>query len=345
MRGGVTATFLSNKQLPVDSRGDKLVTGETDILKEGDTYYIYVNNWGGCDTVDCCPSPGGCASCCYVPSTPQYTDNCVFRNNHSVVAYKTKDFSTFDYIGVVLSLSDRPGGIEFRPHIVKPRAGHYVMWFEDRPKPIVSSGYAVAISSSPEGPFHTVRANVSVTGIVPGDFDVLVSNGTCWFVQTTTNDPSQRQGFAIVALSESCTEPAAKTKPTLFFTPKPSEGPVFFERQGQFYILAGTTCCACRGGSSIYAFSSSSPTGPWNFLGDIGRNESTIFDPHSPYNYITRSQASTVFEFKESFLWLGNQWTTGKRNSSLVYWSKLSFFQDGAATKIRNFVWTDGVEL
>ena len=37
-----------------------------------------------------------------------------------------------------------------------------------------------------------------------------------------------------------------------FQTPTASEGPVVFKRQGKFYVLAGSGCCACIGGATIY---------------------------------------------------------------------------------------------
>ena len=46
-----TAT-LSNVELPLDQNGEKLVTGEADVLKHGDTYFLYFNNFGDCPGVD-----------------------------------------------------------------------------------------------------------------------------------------------------------------------------------------------------------------------------------------------------------------------------------------------------
>ncbi len=72
-----------------------------------------------------------------------------------------------------------------------------------------------------------------------------------------TNDPKAPTGFAVTLLNDNFTGPTATT--TRFVSPKPAEGPVFFKRGGVYYILGGTTCCACRGGSSIYVFTASAP--------------------------------------------------------------------------------------
>ena len=90
-----------------------------------------------------------------------------------------------------------------------------------------------------------------------------------------------------------------------------------------------------EGGSSIYVFSSSSPLGPWKYMNDVGSNTTHgAFDPHSPYSYITRAQASAVFSVENldgasEYIWFGNQWTTSpRRNSDLVYWSVIEWEED-----------------
>eukprot|EP00943_MAST-04B_sp_MAST-4B-sp1_P004360 g4360.t1 len=338
-----------------------MLSGETSVLKVNNAYYFYVNNWGGCQSVDCCPSKDGCASCCYVPPTEKYPDACVFTQNHSVYVYKTYDFQTWKNLGIVLNISDRPKGIEFRPHVVQPRPGFFVMWFENRPSPIMSSGYFIGTSKSPLGPFVTQKTNVDVSGITPGDFDILIDGDegeskpekTCWHVQTTTNDPSLLNGFVITQLDENCMSAIMPKKQVIFHSPKPAEGPVFFKRKDTYYILAGTTCCACRGGSSIYVFSSPSPLGPWKYIDDVGSNKTQkAFNPQSPYNYVTRAQASAVFPVKDvnntiEYIWFGNQWTTSaKRNSDLVYWSIINWdSNDNNNSIIKQFEWQNEISI
>lgn len=326
---------LSNLKLPQDTSGRAIITGETDVLSPitpGGDYVVYTNDWGGCRDTDCCESPGGCASCCYVPPTPAYPDACVFTKNHSVVAYSTADFREWQYRGIVFSGAK---GIEFRPHVVFNKARNsYVMWFEDRPAAIRSSGYSVATSDSPYGPFHTIKSNVAMAD-VPGDFDLLIDDdGTGWHVQTTTNDPNATKGFVVTRLNDDFTGPAVPRQAAVFKAPMPAEGPAFFKRGGAYYILGGTTCCACRGGSSIYVFRAPHPLGPWEYLSDIGRTKQP-YDPHSPTNYVTRAQASTVFELGGEWLWMGNQWvTSGYRNSGLLYWTVLDFQPDGGLAQV-----------
>ena len=263
----------------------------------------------------------------------------MFVSNHSVIVYQTKDFQRWERIGVALGPRNRPHGIEFRPHVIYNEATkRFVMWYEDRAHAITSSGYFVATSKTPEGPFATVQENVTVAD-TPGDFDILVDDdGTAWHVQTTTNDPKASNGFAVTKLDATYTLPADPLESSHFVAPKPAEGPVFFKRRGIYYILGGTTCCACRGGSSIYVFRSTSPLGPWHFTGDVGANTTGLspFDPHDPLAYVTHAQASTVISIHDQFLWLGNQWVTGStRNSDLLYWSVLNFDDKGYIQQIK----------
>ena len=337
---GSTVVVLSNTELPRDTDGKPLITGETSVVSRSDgTHYFYVNNWGGCADVDCCPSAGGCASCCYVPPTPQYPDPCVFTGNHSVVVYSTVDMVRWRRLGVALSLSNRPPGIEFRPHVVyNAHTRQYVMWYEDRPQAISSAGYAVAVSDAPEGPFRTVASRVAVAD-VPGDFDILVDDdGTAWHVQTTTNDPNATKGFVVTALDANFTAPAVPRRASSFVAPRPAEGPIFFKRDGSYYILGGTTCCACRGGASIYVFRAPSPLGPWRFIADVGSNPRPAgnpFDIHDPHSFTTNAQASAVVEINRQWLWLGNQWVTGRwRNADLLYWTVLKFDENGDVQQV-----------
>ena len=68
-----------------------------------------------------------------------------------------------------------------------------------------------------------------------------------------------RTGFDIVRLNDEYT--AAASHVAAFSTPKPSEGPTMFKREGAYYITAGTGCCACIGGSSVYVLSAPAPAG------------------------------------------------------------------------------------
>lgn len=321
---------LDNTKLPHDTRGLPLITGEADVLVHDGSMYFYFNNWGGCTGVNCCNSTSGCASCCFAgPNDP-----CVYTNNHSVVVYKTSDLEKWNYMGEALPLGARHIGIEFRPHVVFNKATNlFVMWYEDRWHG--QSGYGVATSSTPEGPFKTISDTVHMTTKDKiGDFDIFVDeDGNAYHVRT---------GFVIEKLNATYTGVSGETYH--FSTPKPSEGPVMFKRSDLYYILPGTGCCSCIGGSSIYVLISKNPMGPYTFQGDVGSNPDHHFDKHSPNNYVTKSQASAVFSVKHSngttLVWLGNQWVTSQfpgapRNHDLLYFTTLPFTVNGSISQLQ----------
>lgn len=338
---------LSNVKLPHDDRGELLRTGESSLLAHNGSYWLYVNDWGGCPGIDCCPTSGGCSSCCQTKSP--FTDPCVYTNNHTVLVYKTDDFETFQYKGEALPRANRVDGIEFRPCVVYNAATRkFVMWYEDRHSG--QEGYAVAVSETPQGPFTTVSNSTKMAGNGrrdgAGDFNILVDDdGAAYHV---------RDGFVIVKLDDSYTRGTDAVG--YLHTPKPSEGPVFFKRQGLYYILPGTGCCGCHGGSSIYVYTATSPLGPYTYRGEIGSNTTNghVFDPHSPYNFVTRAQASSIVAVLPAsgsgsggadggelqYLWLGNQWVSSQlpghpRNTDLNYWAVLNFSANGSIAQVQ----------
>ena len=339
---------LSNTQLPKDTAGKLLLTGEADVLAHGGKYYLYMNDWGGCRGVNCCDSSGGCAACCFAgPHDP-----CVYTVNHTVNVYETSDFTAWTKLGAALPRAGRLDGIVFRPHVVfNNKTKLFVMWYENRfvpevsPPPDWGSGYHVAVSATPAGPFKTIAQNVQLAGGGKlGDFDILVDDvdGTAYLVHGTGVPHTY-----VVQLNDTYTGGAGPDAYTTLMTPKRSEGPVFFQRQGMYYILPGTGCCACKGGSSIYVLTAPHPMGPWQYHGDIGSVPGHTFDPHSPHNYVTNAQASAVFRVGDQYVWLGNQWTTsedGMRDHDKLYWTTLPF-DDAHGGVIEQLAWHDTCEL
>lgn len=333
---GAREVTVSNLALPVDTSGDLLRTGELSVLRVNETWYLYMNDWGGCPGVDCCPSEHGCASCCFNPPSSKYPDACVYTANHSVVVYSTTDFQSWTYGGVALPMSGRRAGVEFRPQVVLNNAGQYVMWYEDRWSGGKSNpGYAVAVSPTPAGPFLTLSDSVATAGAGRiGDYDVFVdpADGACYHVRT---------GITVVKLTPNCT---SGTGEVAELPNGGVEGPAMFTRNGVYYILVGVGCCACKGGSNVVVYMAPSPMGPYTYGGDVGSNTTAPFDAHSPYNYVTRAQGSKVIPVPAAdgsvqYVWIGNQWTTSTlpgapRDHDLLYWTVLGFNATGHVQQI-----------
>jgi|EP01047_Picozoa_sp_COSAG01_P031785 hypothetical protein len=227
-----TAT-LSNVALPVDQHGEKLITGEADVLFHGGTYYLYFNNWGPCPGVNCClPPVNNCATCCFKKPPVPYLPGCgngnvtgggdystlVNSSNpygyyHSVQVYSTQDFTQFTNLGVALPVSARKFGIEFRPHVVyNAKNKMFVMYFEDRGPGL--QGYSVAQSSNPQGPFKVTHYNVVMPGKGrTGDYDIFVDDdGSAYHVRT---------GFTVVKLNADYTGPDKHMSDFVSATPPP----------------------------------------------------------------------------------------------------------------------------
>ena len=326
-----------NQALPLDSKGEQLITGEYDVLRVNKThYYIYMNDWGGCPGIDCCDSDGGCASCCFT-NDPENLDTCVYTTNHSVYVYSTTNFSRFDKLGIALSVhgGNRASGVEFRPHVVyNVLTKLYVMWYIDRwDNGTDNPGYAVATSPTAEGPFITVLN--STTMLTPdkiGDFYIFVDDdGKAYHVRTR---------FVVELLTEDYLN-SARTESTSFSDPSGGgEAPVMFKRGQTYYVMYGSNCCACKGGSSIAYATAPSPLGPFTLRSlSIGTNSSGLF--------ATNAQASTIFKVGDELIWAGNQWVTSQlpgnpRNHDLLYLTPLRFEERGAIMQVH---WNSTVVL
>ena len=53
-----TTATLSNVELPRDQFGNKILTGEANVMEHNGSWFFYFNNWGTCPGVDCCESSG-----------------------------------------------------------------------------------------------------------------------------------------------------------------------------------------------------------------------------------------------------------------------------------------------
>ena len=141
--------------------------------------------------------------------------------NHIVHAYETKDFQTWNYLGVALSLTNRPPGIMFRPCVVyNERTNMYVMWYEDRSANSTRIHRGSKFNS--QGPFVTKFVNVTMPGRGRiGDFNIFVDDdGVAYHIRT---------GLDMVRLNKDFTGPESFV--TSIQPPVPSEAPTLFKRR------------------------------------------------------------------------------------------------------------------
>ena len=364
---GSSRVSLSNVALPKDTDGKTLLSGEVDVLvldvNGTATYHLYINNWGGCKGVDCCPSDEGCLSCCFDASPthpiPVYNDSCVYASNHSIHLYTTVDFVSWENKGAVFTQTTP--GVLYRPHVVHSRGGlperQFLMWIRNcSTYELHGEGYAVLAARYAAGPFLPIAGNVlpPPDGSTMTDHDVHVdpNDGVGYLV---------RGGYVNKLVSD-YTAVDPKVPAVTFPMPASGETPCMFQRKRKWFILTGYHCCACKGGSNIWVVTADHPLGPWRYIGDIGLNKSTSpaksFLPdgaprvHSPYSFSTRSQVATVFKIinnsSETVVFLGNQWVTASspgrpRNQDLFFWAALDFdVQTGNPKQVE---WADAMVL
>eukprot|EP01084_Bolivina_argentea_P033319 61641_1 len=324
---------LSNTKLPIDTNGTSLFTGEATILYHENYYYAYFNDWGNCSDVNCCIESNACASCCFHGKS----GDCVYANGHNIYAYRTQDFSKWENIGIALPASNYIPGTVFRPQVIyNKQMQQFIMWYEDRWDSGTNPGYAISISSTPQGPFQRYKDTVKMaTSYKIGDYDIFIDDdGSAYHVRT---------GVVVEKLNSNWTGPSGES--AVVIKDSSVEGPSMFKRNGTYYILVGKGCCACKGGSNVEVYTSDKPMGPYLFKFDVGSNYTNghVFNATSPYNYVTRAQGSKVISVPgangDQYLWLGNQWVTATepgnpRNKDLLYWTVLDFDEYGMIKQI-----------
>lgn len=307
----------------------------------------------GCRQVDCCENSGPwptnqCFQCCPL----QKNSACTYNTNHTIVAWRTANFTVWEPLGVLISPEERATGTVFVPRVMHNRAtSQYVMWFENYITGGGSAGeYSVAVSNSAAGPWTLVRdrqpspsaakhsANFTCGGS-QGDFDVFVDDdGRAYIVNTYYS------WFCIEELTPDYLGGTGRTARVTAMDPKikghpdGDEAPTLFKRQGLYYLTYASGCCGCKGGSVTWQHTSRSPLGPWTVDG-------VLLTPNGP---VTRAQQRAVFTVPGSggqlqWIHLGNQWVPGNggegtcSNGGLLYWWPLHFAANGSIVPITRF--------
>lgn len=108
--------------------------------------------------------------------------SCGFRDDHALRIYSSPNLKDWTLVNIdAYPKGQRPYGIYFRPKVVySPTTEQYVLWINHLPDgdtPLSAyqdTGYVVATSSSPQGPFVTLNEKASLSVNAPGDADILV---------------------------------------------------------------------------------------------------------------------------------------------------------------------------
>lgn len=162
-----------------------------------------------------------------------------------------------------------------RPHIVyNGKSKTYVLWANAG-----SSGYIVATSKSPSGPFSFLSSTAAIdpqfNGLQPADFAVETFGDKGYLVFSALNFADPRAGsiwppiFQTLHISEltadftNTTRVSYPVKSSAFdLIDQEAESPDIFVRDGMFYIAASNTCGYCNGSIGLL-YRSKSIKGPW----------------------------------------------------------------------------------
>jgi hypothetical protein len=263
----VHALELSNIALPKDVNGHDVITGEAGVLTHGGTFFFYFNDWGTCSGRNCCDTKGGCWSCC-MRGGGNDTD-CVDSTNHSIVAYESADLVNFKPLGRVFTPNTSSfGGVLYRPHVIyNPATNKYVMWYKiaTLQAKTMDHWYGVAVSDSTAGPFDVLVEKVP--DLWTGDGSVVSDH---FLFQDKDGSAYLVRYHAVQKLNAAFTGVEANQHALL---PRPAswEAPIMFKRGKKYFVIGGVNCCACKGGSNAFVFTSDSPLGNWTYAGAINR--------------------------------------------------------------------------
>jgi hypothetical protein len=128
--------------------------------------------------------------------------------------------------------------------------------------------YAVATSSSPAGPFETVRVNVSGVAFteLPDAASIFVDDDGKGYMAFTHEDSHINN---VQELTPDLLGPLPGGGVSAVIGAPNNEGTFMFKREGTYYVGFGQCCCFCASGTNVELFSAPAPLGPYSSLGNL----------------------------------------------------------------------------
>ena len=108
------------------------------------------------------------------------------------------------------------------------------------------------------------------------------------------------------------------------------------------------SCCYCKAGGKVHAYSSKSPLGPYNYLGEIASGANPFGGRGS---IVTASQETNVFPVvlasgEVAAVWQGDRWQSAPdklKSHDFTYWYPLEF--DTINGTVKKISWIDSFTL
>jgi len=113
-----------------------------------------------------------------------------------------------------------------------------------------------------------------------------------------------------------------------------NEGVLMFKRDKFYYVMFGPCCCFCVEGSSLQAFVSTNPLGPYSNIGYVVSNAA-----------VWSAQTGSVWWTGVDWVLYGDRWQSAPdkiKSHDFSYWTTLTFNTDGTVAPIK---WEDQVTI
>ena len=248
---------IYNDRPRYDVSGDYVDAHDGNIVHHNGTFYLYGESYGNLTGRPFAPAPGW-------GSAPQLS------------VYTSPDLVSWTFRGHLFN-SSVPSGPSFTKWIPtalwSPACSCFVLWFG-------SGGWAVA--TSPNGINFTLAADGATSrlgGGTDGTGLLLDDDGQGYVAFSALDRGGPPPGGHLLSIERLAPDLLSSSKVNVsdFFPISYVESPSLFKRQGRYYLLSPSCCCACRGGSGLAVYSAPSILGPWALQkGDINCNDTSV---------------------------------------------------------------------
>ena len=348
LASGAVTVKISNLEPRYDEYHLQMDIHDGNIMQweEGGIYYFYGMGYQNCSIEHGTIPPQEC------PGIYKDFGSCGFRTDHALRVYTSFDLSTWSLVYEnALPEDSRPSGIYFRPKVIYNEAtALYLLWINhlaDAVNPLLAypdATYVIASSSTPHGPFTVINEHATISQSGAGDFDILVDPKDTSRAYIAYDAWGNNHRVIVEELNSDFTDVLAKGVPSDFLTPTGNEAPIFFERNGWYYILYGPTCCFCKEGSGAEVLVSSSPLGPWSSM-------ETDLNPKLPNSLYRTIAGQNSFAFlvaladgSTDIIFVNDRWSSspdGLKSHDFQYWQRLSFDDSVIPPAIAPLEWQD----
>jgi len=286
---------IHNDQLRIDTAGNVVDCHSGNIVKSGNTYFMYGERYGNYTGIN-------------DKTWPQ------------LHVYTSSDLVSWVHEGPMLI--DAPNGTYFTPFVVyNSKTNMFVAWFNAYPNGCCSGSFGVAKSSNGINFAIVTLTEVPKYPLVDCNALFVDDDGTAYVIY------SSLQADHKVSIEKLTSDYLHTTLQNYgLFPDRYVEGPILFKRNGIYYASYGSCCCFCRAGSGVVVFRSKNIQGPWSRI-STDRNCNTTSeiicgkygDRDTSSNLIINAQGIgfSLIPTKEGmvYLWQSERWLSAPHNN------------------------------